>query len=715
MEIQLELIDVSDVLTIEEQNTIEQEIDRIINAHKNNRQEINRLVFECTAALTEASDASAQLSNKGFFRRLIGGITGSNKKLQDKINRNMREAQYASQVTIQKLAEQNLMSFELLTAVNNKLNASIQATNEMFKQQYIMMGKFFLKNRKDIVNLSLRLDAVEKNVKLLNWQNSIEYLEYNGVEYSALNDVEKIVCLTRDFYDLTGGKWSTSDLLLLKAAMGLVGIDPHTKVNYFETVKTIADTPRLQEKFLGEQILKPIEDPSYLISLGTIEKFNALQEREKYLVDSVVDVLKNNTSHITSAEVKNNLVKRYMCETASVDLEVDLEAYDLMLEFLFNLNASEEMGLLQPADEKILKLFLNNNSKDTFETVLRIAERGNAKALYIIGNYYQSGYEVVLINEKLASEYYEKSYKAGYAVAGIDVAYDLPQDSTERSSILNKVQEKIEVLANKGDVIAQYMMGCIYDFGVGVPIDEMVAANWYKKASEQGLPSAQRALGLMYLNGSGVEQSDKKAFECLQKVAEKGHAFAQNDLAWMYAKGRGVEQSYEISLDWYRKSALQGHSASQYEMGGCYFNGEGVAKSDKMTVEWYKKAAENGHKDAQRELAYMYEQGIGAEQSYEMAVEWYTKAALQGDSIAQNNLACCYCNGQGVEVSDKKALDWFYKAAEQGNAASQYSLGRMYENGWGTNVDYAEAKKWYAKSAEQGNMDAVEKLKNMKG
>jgi hypothetical protein len=73
---------------------------------------------------------SRRLESKGFFQRFIGGITGSNKRLQDKINSNLRAAQYASQVTLQKLAEQNLMTFDLLTAVNNKLNASVEATLE---------------------------------------------------------------------------------------------------------------------------------------------------------------------------------------------------------------------------------------------------------------------------------------------------------------------------------------------------------------------------------------------------------------------------------------------------------------------------------------------------------------------------------------------------------------------------------------------------------
>lgn len=239
---QLAIVDGNEVFTIDEQTELEKQIDHVIAAHKNNRREINRLVFECTSALTAADDASHELASKGLLSRLIGGITGSNKQLQDKINGNMKAAQYTSQVTMQKLAEQNLMTFDLLTAVNNKLNASIDSVNEKCKEQFVILGKFILKTRGDMISLSLRMDKVEWNVKLLNWQASVESLNLNGVEYSDLDDAGKIVCLARDFYDLTDGNWTTSDLLLLKAAMGQIGMAPKKEINIFNTLKTIADT-----------------------------------------------------------------------------------------------------------------------------------------------------------------------------------------------------------------------------------------------------------------------------------------------------------------------------------------------------------------------------------------------------------------------------------------------------------------------------------------
>ena len=361
---QLAIVDGNEVFTIDEQTELEKQIDHVIAAHKNNRREINRLVFECTSALTAADDASHELASKGFFSRFIGAITGSNKRLQDKINRNTRAAQYASQVTMQKLAEQNLMTFDLLTAVNNKLNASIDAVNEKFKEQFVALGKFILKNRGDMISLSLRMDKVEWNVKLLNWQASVESLKLNGVEYSDLDDTGKIVCLARDFYDLTGGNWTTSDLLLLKAAMGQIGMAPKKEINIFDTLKTIADTPVLQEKLLNHHGIKPISDPSYLISMGTLEKLNTLADKDRYMVDVVAANYKNHGVTMGADEIRGDLAKDYMRQQANVNLNTHVGAYDFLLDLLYNLSESTAEGLLQCKDDKgLMHLFLTDHTK----------------------------------------------------------------------------------------------------------------------------------------------------------------------------------------------------------------------------------------------------------------------------------------------------------------------------------------------------------------
>lgn len=708
---QLAIVDGNEVFTIDEQTELEKHIDHVIAAHKNNRREINRLVFECTSALTAADDASHELASKGLLSRLIGGITGSNKRLQDKINHNMRAAQYASQVTMQKLAEQNLMTFDLLTAVNNKLNASIDAVNEKFKEQFVILGKFILKTRRDMIGLNVRMDKVEWNVKLLNWQASVEYLTLNGVEYSDLDDAGKIVCLARDFYDLTGGNWTTSDLLLLKAAMGQIGIAPKKEMNIFDTLKTIADTPVLQEKLLNHHGIKPISDPSHLISMGTLEKLNTLADKDRYVVDVMAANYKSHGVAMGADEIRGDLAKDYVRQQANVNLNTNVGAYDFLLDLLYNLSESKAERVLQCKDDKgLMHLFLTDHTKKAYEQIREAADEGNAIALYMMANYFSEGYGVQHINNQKAIAYFKKSYEAGYAVAGYDVAASLPDGSPEQDEIRNHAKDNILELANEEDVFAQTNAAWGYREGYDTAVDHVEAVKWVRKAAEQGFARAQYDLGWMYQYGRGVERSDEKAAGWYLKAAEQGLARAQRNLGFMYEYGRGVERSDAKAAEWVLKAAEQGLADVQNVM---YKNGRGVEQYYVKTAGWYLKAAEQGYAEAQCNLGYMYANGTGVEQSYVKAAEWFLKAAEQGDADAQYHLGVMYRDGTGVERSDEKAAEWYLKAAEQGLADALYPLGFMYEYGDGVEQSDAKALEWYQKAAEQGDADAMVALNRL--
>ena len=62
------------------------------------------------------------------------------------------------------------------------------------------------------------------------------------------------------------------------------------------------------------------------------------------------------------------------------------------------------------------------------------------------------------------------------------------------------------LLAEKGDAVAQFKLGVMYDRGENVPQHFAEAVKWYRAAAEQGHPEAQLALGRYVLD------IDEKAF-----------------------------------------------------------------------------------------------------------------------------------------------------------------------------------------------------------
>lgn len=87
-------------------------------------------------------------------------------------------------------------------------------------------------------------------------------------------------------------------------------------------------------------------------------------------------------------------------------------------------------------------------------------------------------------------------------------------------------------LAAAGNPEAQTYLARMYENGLGVPQNYMVAAAWYRCAAGQGYPSAAYSLGLMYDKGHGVPQDYVLAYTWLN-LAVAGIGPSQQRYYWM--------------------------------------------------------------------------------------------------------------------------------------------------------------------------------------
>jgi hypothetical protein len=88
--------------------------------------------------------------------------------------------------------------------------------------------------------------------------------------------------------------------------------------------------------------------------------------------------------------------------------------------------------------------------------------------------------------------------------------------------------ETTQVRADQGDANSQFALGL--KCGSGDTQDALQAAEWYRKAAEQGHAPAQYSLGLMYANGHGVPRDDAQALIWIRKAAEGGDPGGQHHL-----------------------------------------------------------------------------------------------------------------------------------------------------------------------------------------
>jgi TPR repeat protein len=74
-------------------------------------------------------------------------------------------------------------------------------------------------------------------------------------------------------------------------------------------------------------------------------------------------------------------------------------------------------------------------------------------------------------------------------------------------------------------------------------------------AAEKGDPKAEYFLGRQYAKGNGVPKDDMKAADYFRKAADQGLAAAQNDLGAFYA-GPPIKTSRTLWLPWARCTCL---------------------------------------------------------------------------------------------------------------------------------------------------------------
>ncbi|CAN5351888.1 hypothetical protein BH10PSE12_BH10PSE12_19160 [soil metagenome] len=120
-------------------------------------------------------------------------------------------------------------------------------------------------------------------------------------------------------------------------------------------------------------------------------------------------------------------------------------------------------------------------------------------------------------------------------------------------------------LAEAGDADAQFNMGQAYKMGNGVPADETIATEWFRRAAAQGHPRAVDNYGRM-----------------------------------LFQAGKRAE-----AMPYIEKSAALGKPRSQYILGTALFNGEFVSKDWVRAYALMTRAAASGLQPAVKSRAQM--------------------------------------------------------------------------------------------------------------
>lgn len=315
--------------------------------------------------------------------------------------------------------------------------------------------------------------------------------------------------------------------------------------------------------------------------------------------------------------------------------------------------------------------------------------------------------------------------------------------------------------ADRGNPEAQYQLGEVYTYGVGVPIDLKLGTEWYQRAAKQGheqaivalkMLSERQELGVYKAEQDRIANQVKQEktriaayasanVDQLYKTINDGDTEAQMNLGRRYMDGDGINKDERLGAEYLSKAAIQGNKRAfnllqEYATPGLIFNGsadaafilgrmyaagQGVAASDETALQWFRLAATQGLTEA-KDSVNLYDAKV---------LDKLNKAIAKGDPKACLILAQRYLHPLDKEspnpakaiplliratgLGNDEALGLLKTQADSGwftdgNTDAAFALGEIFSRGIGVSINLEEASYWYSLAAKQGVIEAKKKL-----
>jgi localization factor PodJL len=181
-----------------------------------------------------------------------------------------------------------------------------------------------------------------------------------------------------------------------------------------------------------------------------------------------------------------------------------------------------------------------------------------------------------------------------------------PDKSADASTTKNTAPKiaatnRVALLANVGNPVALAILGLkALDAGTAATLPD--AVKFLSQAADKGQAVAQYRLGTMYERGQGVAADSAKAIHWYEMAAGQGNRKAMHNLAVAYASGPAAKRNMPESARWFAKAAGLGLSDSQFNLAVLYERGEGVPQSLADAYKWYAIAAATGDAEAKTRM-----------------------------------------------------------------------------------------------------------------
>ncbi len=206
---------------------------------------------------------------------------------------------------------------------------------------------------------------------------------------------------------------------------------------------------------------------------------------------------------------------------------------------------------------------------------------------------------------------------------------------------------------------ANYLLGKIFQEGIGITVDIKRGLQHYQLASTQHSDTIYRAgyinAQFMYANALKTEGNRSEAIRFFQSAADQGHCEAQYQFALLTSNSdRHKAYSY------YLKAAQQNHTLAQYECIRYQIQFNRDLTSCLHFCETLTLSVQ-GNSEVQFLLARLLDTGLAERIDKQQAYHYYLRLAQDGHTLAQYCCAILLERGVGID-QDIDAARWYYEA-----------------------------------------------------
>lgn len=183
------------------------------------------------------------------------------------------------------------------------------------------------------------------------------------------------------------------------------------------------------------------------------------------------------------------------------------------------------------------------------------AGRGDAHAMASLGLMAIDGRGMAK-NPAEGRRWFEQAAELGEPQASYNLALILLAEGGP-----DALRRGVELLRKAGEAEipqAQHALGVLSLRGGAVPRNTTDAANWFRRAADNGDVAGEVEYAILLFNGDGVAKDETRAARYFRHAAERGNAIARNRLARLYAAGRGVPKNLVEAGAWHLAAAAQG-------------------------------------------------------------------------------------------------------------------------------------------------------------